>query len=570
MGSIRLPVASFHFAPTSFRPPALKISRDFLLLGSVVGVLAAATVFYWSHHQVELLSTANIEFVQARTTRRAALQDATMRLGHLKAQLIDAQREDRLPPTYEEWSRQQAEARADITLVRQRFAELEPALGTPLAPQPSLVHASAKVRELSGKLLANWKEFEQRGSGLTDPSREYANSALLPLIADELQPAIEELAAADSTDAERRTSGFPAEIALAERLRLGAVLALAACFGLLIYTLVPRRKTSPKLLSAAWKKSGGPEPDAAVAANFEHNVAAMDPNLPKILVAEHNPADSDTLSLLLTNASYAVIGCDNGKVARDAIQRIPFALLLLDLRLPEHGGAEILRAARKLHPEVPAILICDEDDDTQGLESTRPPLTHIVRRPLNPRTLLWSVSEVLYPGENRQPREYSRYVPELDDDPSAPAQSVPLDTAFPISPRTVTPPAPPPPPPPPAPPAPPPEKPVLLRRSRPPESEPTPAPAATPAPAIEPPAPVVEPTAPRRNVLPPPEASPVFVPPTPAAPPPPPPVVPAQAAPDAPSPAAPLTAAESSPDGTQAPFVRKKIVRRKIQPTDGE
>ncbi len=522
----------------------MKTSRDFILLGSFIGLLAAAAVLYWSHHDVGRLVSASAASARSHATRRALLDETTVKLARLKAELLDVQRGDRVPPTYDEWSRQQAETRATLTWLREHFAAFEPTLAGPVAPQPAFTAAAQKIRRLGATLVADWHDYEQRGSGLTPASREYATATLLPLLAREIQPTLENLAATEMADAEHEAAASPALIRPAQRIRLLAAVALVACFGLLAYTFAPRRPKTEKLLSAAMEKRSAPSPTPPVAKNFDHNVAAMDPSMPKILVAEHNAADSDTLSLLLTNAGFAVIGCDNGRVAREAIQRIPFALLLLDLHLPEEGGLEILKAARQHHPHLPAILICDPRENADGMESSGPFITQIVRRPLNPRTLLWSVSEILYPGENREPREYSPNLPDSDDEPppvSETGEPVVIE-------------------PPPAPPAQPPEisRPAL-RVSK-------------PEPVVTPPlpaAPVERPTPPA-PAAPPPPANPV-VDASPAVASPPEPFPAAAPTAESPStvidPAAPASATPESDPSSASPAVpRKKMVRRKILP----
>lgn len=523
----------------------MKLSRDFLLLSSVVGLLAAGVVLYWSHQQVEHLTAASLEFSQARTTRRAALQDATIRLGHLQARLVETQDDNRIAPGYDEWSRQQAEARAAVAAIRQHFAELEPNPVSPLPAQPALTASAAHLRELGSRLLAGWRDFEQQGSGLTARSRDLAHTSLLPLIADEIKPAIAEVTAADASDAEHRSAAFPSLISPARRIRAASLVGLVAFFGLLISSLVPRRKAPAKLLSAAWQKSATASDSVPpMPVNFEHNVAALDRTLPKILVAEQNAAESDTISLLLNNAGFAVIGCDNGAVARDALQRFQFALLLLDLRLPVHGGLEILREARRQRSDLPAILLCDAQEDLRSIEeaiASGP--TQIVRRPLNPRMLLWNVSETLFPGENRQPREYSPYVPDADDEPEQTA------AAEPAAPAEIPPPPP----------------------VRPPEPPPAaPAPVATASSAMR---------LSTRRLAPPPAPAPVA--PAPVEPPPPPPVkepeiasLPVAPEPPPPPPAPPApeavpTATEVASTGDGPPVVRKKMVRRRIAPGEG-
>ncbi|MBI9087330.1 MAG: sigma-54-dependent Fis family transcriptional regulator [Desulfobacterales bacterium] len=77
----------------------------------------------------------------------------------------------------------------------------------------------------------------------------------------------------------------------------------------------------------------------------------------KILVVDDEPMQRDMLKGFLEKQGYAVAAAANG---RDALKRFaeqPFQLVLLDHRMPDMNGDEVLAEIRKADPRVRAIMI---------------------------------------------------------------------------------------------------------------------------------------------------------------------------------------------------------------------
>ncbi len=77
----------------------------------------------------------------------------------------------------------------------------------------------------------------------------------------------------------------------------------------------------------------------------------------KILVVDDEERMCHSLYELLTADGYDVITTQSGKEAIDLMRRRQFSLVLTDIKMPEIGGMDILRAARDVDPEIIVILM---------------------------------------------------------------------------------------------------------------------------------------------------------------------------------------------------------------------
>ena len=77
----------------------------------------------------------------------------------------------------------------------------------------------------------------------------------------------------------------------------------------------------------------------------------------RILVVDDEATIRLTLEMLLRRRGYAVTCASNGVEALALIEQQPFALLLLDLKMPGLSGIDIARRARALHPKVEVLIL---------------------------------------------------------------------------------------------------------------------------------------------------------------------------------------------------------------------
>jgi DNA-binding response OmpR family regulator len=77
---------------------------------------------------------------------------------------------------------------------------------------------------------------------------------------------------------------------------------------------------------------------------------------PRLLVVD----DDDALRVLyaeeLTRAGYEVVAVESGEAAVAAAAEQPFALVILDIEMPDLSGIEVLSQLRRAEPNTPVIL----------------------------------------------------------------------------------------------------------------------------------------------------------------------------------------------------------------------
>ncbi len=72
----------------------------------------------------------------------------------------------------------------------------------------------------------------------------------------------------------------------------------------------------------------------------------------RVLVVEDEKAISELCRRVLVSEGFEVDAAANGKVAQDMIEKQPYDLCLLDIRLPLMNGKELYQWLKKKHPKV--------------------------------------------------------------------------------------------------------------------------------------------------------------------------------------------------------------------------
>jgi adenylate cyclase len=85
---------------------------------------------------------------------------------------------------------------------------------------------------------------------------------------------------------------------------------------------------------------------------------------PRILICDDNEMGRGLLRRMLLRRGYLVEEAIDGRSTIEAVERCPPDLVLLDLRLPDLDGSEVLRQLRLEHDpnELPIIMVSAEHD----------------------------------------------------------------------------------------------------------------------------------------------------------------------------------------------------------------
>ena len=116
--------------------------------------------------------------------------------------------------------------------------------------------------------------------------------------------------------------------------------------------------------------------------------------LPRILIVEDEPAIADTLIYALKTEGFAPEWCATGRAGLAALQAKPFALVILDVGLPDGSGFEVCKQIR-VHSAVPVLFLTarnTELDRVLGLELGG---DDYLVKPFSPRELTARVKAIL-------------------------------------------------------------------------------------------------------------------------------------------------------------------------------
>ncbi|HEU4407645.1 MAG TPA: response regulator, partial [Polyangiaceae bacterium] len=102
---------------------------------------------------------------------------------------------------------------------------------------------------------------------------------------------------------------------------------------------------------------------------------------PRVLVVDDKIEMAETLADGLFDRGYEAAACASSHKALARLQAEPFDALVTDLRMPGDDGLELLRAARKLDPNRPVIVMTAYGAVETAIESIRQGAYHYLTKP---------------------------------------------------------------------------------------------------------------------------------------------------------------------------------------------
>ncbi len=127
--------------------------------------------------------------------------------------------------------------------------------------------------------------------------------------------------------------------------------------------------------------------------NPQPNYAQSQP--PEILVADDDPRLLNALASLLRQQGYPVTEALGGHAACDALQARSFRLALLDLRMTDMSGFDVMAYAVTMQPDCGIIAVSGETEFTSVSRALRRGALDYIKKPFDPEELLETVRGVL-------------------------------------------------------------------------------------------------------------------------------------------------------------------------------
>ena len=116
---------------------------------------------------------------------------------------------------------------------------------------------------------------------------------------------------------------------------------------------------------------------------------------PAILVVDDDPDACHNITDILNDCGYAVATAHESNTALQLVERQPYDLALLDLRMPDMDGLSLCREVRRLCPTTVALLITNYPEDVVPAEMQAAGARRVLAKPLDVPRLLASIEESL-------------------------------------------------------------------------------------------------------------------------------------------------------------------------------
>jgi two-component system, NtrC family, response regulator HydG len=117
-----------------------------------------------------------------------------------------------------------------------------------------------------------------------------------------------------------------------------------------------------------------------------------------ILVVEDDRTFSKILQSFLLKNGFEVSACFDGKEGVSKAAEKKFQLILLDYRLPDATGMEVLESIRSQSPETPVIIMTSFSDLRTAVRAIKAGAYEYITKPVNPDELLLLIRQALQPA----------------------------------------------------------------------------------------------------------------------------------------------------------------------------
>lgn len=126
------------------------------------------------------------------------------------------------------------------------------------------------------------------------------------------------------------------------------------------------------------------------------------PWCPRILVVDDEWTIREMLSEFLLLNQYNCVVAGNGAEALAYVAEDPFDLVLLDVKMPEMSGIEVLRRINELAPVPPVIMVTAVSEVQTAVEAMQLGALDYIQKPFALKELLAKMEKALAKGASRR------------------------------------------------------------------------------------------------------------------------------------------------------------------------
>ncbi len=116
---------------------------------------------------------------------------------------------------------------------------------------------------------------------------------------------------------------------------------------------------------------------------------------PRVLVADDEASIRELLSKTLALAEYDVDTAPDGRAAMDRLRMGHYDLLIADLKMPGLDGLSLIKEARRLHSDMPVIIITGFSTESSAIEAVNMGVTGYLTKPFRVPQVLAAAARAL-------------------------------------------------------------------------------------------------------------------------------------------------------------------------------
>jgi two-component system, NtrC family, response regulator HydG len=114
-----------------------------------------------------------------------------------------------------------------------------------------------------------------------------------------------------------------------------------------------------------------------------------------VLLIEDDRTFQRILEGFLSKNKFQTVACSTVKESLEAVSKYDFELVLLDYRLPDGTGMEVLEQIKHNHPQLPVIIMTSYSDIRTAVKAMKAGAFEYITKPVNPDELLLLIKSAL-------------------------------------------------------------------------------------------------------------------------------------------------------------------------------
>ena len=123
---------------------------------------------------------------------------------------------------------------------------------------------------------------------------------------------------------------------------------------------------------------------------------------PRILVIDDEPGITMLCDRLLTKAGYKVTALTDPRLAIESVRKERFDLLLVDIRMPEISGFDVMQQAREIQPDMAALAMTGFGTVEPAIQALRRGVDGLILKPFEKAELIQAVEQAFTDSQQKQ------------------------------------------------------------------------------------------------------------------------------------------------------------------------